>query len=478
MSNKTTKGLMLRSAEGVLVQTALFVLQLVLARILVPEDFGIVAILGTFISIANTMVNSGLSSALLQKKEITQTDICTVFYIELGVALVMYCVIFVAAPGIAAFYENEALTGYLRVSGLNVVLGGASSIQLTVSRYRLDFKPSLIASCAGVLAQAVTGITMALNGWGVWSLIMGNVLYYSVRSVVLIALVRWVPSLKFSYKSFKTMFSYSWKLFAGWMIGTLYQDVFSWIIGKKYDSTTLGYYSKGNSIPALINRVVTQVTTAVMFPSVAKHQDDIVQVKQQTRLMISISAALIMPIMAGVAGAADSLVYIILTEKWLPAVPVIQIMSIPLALNVLGNANMQSYNAIGRSDLFLRFEMIKRASTIVLVLICMNIDYYLMLAAIGVGGVIALTINAVYNRKLLGYSYGEYLADIVPYLVFSLALFVGVNALNMLQVSVIVRFVLQLMLCAAAYLTMIFTGALPAFREVRKMLLSIIKKKK
>lgn len=478
MNKKTTKGLMLRSVEGMLMQVAQFMLQIVLARILIPEDFGIVAILNTFINLANTMVNSGLSAALLQKKNLKEIEICTVFYIEFGVAVVMYAILFCVSPFIAVFYENSMLTIYLRVFAIAVVLGGATSMQLTMSRYRLDFRVGLIASVAGVTVQAIAGITMALNGCGVWSLIIPQVLYYAVRGFALIVQVRWIPSWKFSFESFKSMFSYSWKLFAGWMIGTLYQDVFAWIIGKRFDSSTLGYYSKGNSIPSIVNRVVTQVTTSVMFPTIAKNQDDLVLVKKQTRLMMSVSAAIVFPVMAGVAGAAETIVRVLLTDKWLPSVPVIQIMSIPLALNVIGNANIQSYNAIGRSDLFLRLEMIKRGATIILVLICMNIDYHVMLASIGVGGIIALVINGEYNKKILNYSLKEYWLDVIPYLFFAGVLFIFVNKMNDLNINIYLRLMIQIITCVILFLAMVLSGLLPAYKNIRVAVWDILKRKK
>ncbi len=478
MSSKTTKGLMLRSIEGVLMQIAQFALQIVLARILMPEDFGVVAILTTFVNLANTFVNSGLSQALLQKKEVGKADICTVFYIELGISLLMYGIIFGTAPLIARFYENEMLVPYLRTFALSVVFGGISSIQLTMSRFDLNFRPGLIASVCGVTVQATVGILLALNGFGTWSLVIAQVLYYAVRSVALIVQVRWIPSFIFSFASFKRLFSYSWKLFVGWMIGTLYHDVFSWIIGKKYDSATLGYYSKGNSIPSIVNRVVTQVTTSVMFPSLSKNQDDLSKIKEQTRLMISVSAALVLPVMAGIAGCADSIVRLLLTNKWLLAVPVVQLMCIPLALNVIGNANIQAFNAIGRSDLFMRLEMVKRGITIVLVLITMNIDYYLMLASIGVGGMVAIIINAIYNKKLLKYKYSEYTMDILPYVLVSVILFILTNAVNLLPLSVLGRFIAQLGVCAIIYLGMIVIGALPGFKSIKKILLNTIRNRK
>lgn len=478
MSSKTTKGLFLRSIEGVLMQVVSFVLQMVLARILVPEDFGVVAILGTFVSLANTFINNGLSSALLQRKEITQADICTVFYIDLGISFVMYALIFLAAPWIAVFYENPAITGYLRVFALTIVVGPFASIQLTVGRHRLDFFPSLVSNVAATAVQAVLGIYMALNGFGVWSLVISQLAGSATRSVCMVVLTRWMPTLEFSVASFKSMFSYSWKLFVGWLIGTLYQDAFSLIIGKAYDSHTLGCYSKGNSIPSIVNKVVTQVTGAVMLPSIAKNQDDKALVKRQTRQMLCVSAALVFPVMAGLAGAAESLVAVLLGEKWLDCVPVIQIMCIPLALNVISNANMQTFNALGRSDLFLKMEMIKRGTTIILVLISSAINYYLMLVCIAIGGAVSVIMNAFFDRKLLNYGIKEYLWDIIPYALGAIGLYFGVSLLNMVQMHICLRLGVQLVICAAVYFGLIFSGVLPGFAHIRSTLISALKRKK
>lgn len=477
-TNKTTKGLMLRSIEGVTTQLTSFLLQMILARILVPEDFGVVAILATFVNIANTMVNNGLGSALIQRKHIQHLDICTVFFIELGVGTLMYLLIFLIAPYVAEFYENPMITSYLRVFSLTILMTPFASIQITVGRYRLDFRPSLLANIAAVAVQAVVGVVMALNGFGVWALVISQVASYAVRAIMLVALTRWFPSLLFSWESFISLFSYSWKLFAGWMIGTLYQDAFSWIIGKSYDSQTLGYYTKGHSIPSMINRVVTQVTSAVMFPSLAKNQDDPAALKAQTRQMLSVSAAVVLMIMAGLAGTARSLIHVVLTDKWMGAVPVIQIMSIPLALNVINNANMQVFNALGRSDLFLKMEMVKRGLTIVLVLIFANINYYLMLASIGVGSIASVVVNTIHNRKLFGYRFGEYLKDLLPYVLCAAVLFAVTFCLDFVPMHVFLRLALQLTVCAGMFFGLIFSGALPAYKAIRNTLLGMLRKKK
>lgn len=478
MNKKTTKGLLLRSVEGVMMQVINFVLQMILARILIPEDFGIVAILTTFINLANTFINNGLSSALLQRKNITQEDICTVFYIDFGISLLMYGLIFAGAPLISRFYENPDITKYLRVFAISIVVGSVGSIQLTISRHRLDFFSSLMANVAAAAVHAAVGIGMALNGFGVWSLVISSVASAVMKAFVLTIMIRWMPSLKFSLQSFRSMFSYSWKLFVGWLIGTLYQDTFAWIIGKAYNSHTLGCYSKGNSIPAVVNKIATQVTGAVMFPAIAKNQDDMAVVKAQTRQMLATTAALIIPIMAGLAGAAKSLVTVLLTEKWLDCVPVIQIMCIPLALNVINNANMQTFNAIGRSDLFLKMEVVKRSTTIVAVIISIQIHYYAMLASIALGGLLSLVMNMIFSKKYLNYYIHEYLSDIIPYVLLSLGLFAAVLSMNWLGCAPFTRFLLQLGTCVAVYLGFIFSGILPAFKNIRTMILSILKKKK
>lgn len=474
---KTIKGLTLRSVEGVASQAISFLIQMVLARILMPEDFGVVAILSTFTNFANTLVNNGLTSALIQRKHIEKVDVCTVFYIELGIGILMYVLIFFAAPGIAVFYENTNLTVYLRIYALMVLCSPFSSIQLNMGRRNMNFIPSLVSTVASIVVQAVVGIVMALNGFGAWSLVLSQVASCVVRMILLTVMTRWMPALAFSFNSFKSLFSYSWKLFVGWLVGTLYQDAFAWIIGKSYDSRTLGCYTKGQSIPAVVNRIASQVVGAVMFPAIARNQDDKALVKRQTKQMIVVSAALILPVMAGLAGAARSLVAVLLTEKWLDCVPVIQIMCIPLALNVISNANMQTFNAMGWSDLFLKMELIKRGATILVVLICVNINYYLMLASVALGSVVSIVINAVFNSKRLGYGYREYLWDIVPYLICSLGLFLGVKALDMVQINLYVRFALQLGICVAVYLGLVFSGILPGFKAIRSTVLSLRKRK-
>lgn len=474
IENKTKRGLAWRSLEGFGLQATQLIIQFVLARILLPEDFGILNILNVFTNLANTFVMSGLSNALIQKKDADQIDYNTVYYIENGIAIIMYILIFIGAPFVSAYYGNPDLTLYLRVFSLVVLFGAQSSIQTTKLRKDMDFKSSFIANSIGILAYGSSGIVLAVKGFGVWSLVISQIIYRAVVFILLIHRAKWIPGFLFSLQRLKKLFSYSWKLFVGWLIGTLYQDAFSLIIGKVYDTATLGYYSKGNSIPTAVNRTITQITTAVMFPAISKIQEKKEKVKSQTRMMLSISAALVFPVMAGIAAVAKPLVVTLLTDKWLMAVPVIQIMSIPAAINVINNANMQSFNAIGRSDFFLYSEMIKRSITIVIVIVLAKVNFYLMLFSIVFMGLISLSINSFFNRKYLNYSNKEQIVDILPYIIYAAVFFMVIYVIQFLNLSYKITFAVQIISCVLLYGVSVWFIKLRAFQLLKKTIQSFI----
>ena len=476
--NKTTKGLMWKMGENVATQGMQFVIQMLLARILLPADFGIIGILNIFTNLANTLINNGLSSALLRKKEYDPQSYSTVFLVSLAISLVGYVAIFAGAPAIARFYENEALTQYLRVYTLTILVSAVTANCNTMLRCRMDFRGIFVANALGIFGQGICGIVMAMNGFGVWSLIFAQLVRHLIPAVVLMIFARWRPYLYFSFAILKDLFSYSWRLAVGWLIGTLYSDVFALIIGKQFSTETLGYYTKGHSIPAMVNRVLTQTISAVMFPSLAKDQHDLTVIKMRTRSMISISSGLILPVMAGIAACAPALVSVLLTDRWLPAVAVIQIACIPKAINVVNSANMQSINVIGRSDVFLYSEIIKRTLTVVLVLITSRIDFYLMLWSIAFMGLISMTVNMIANKKLMNYSFKEYLFDLLPYVAVSLLLFGGVYLLNLLQINIYAKLGLQLLACAVIYFAAIFLLPLPGYQKAKKIGRSMLSREK
>jgi len=474
MQEKIAKGLFWRSLEGLGVQGMQFFIQLFLARILMPEDFGVIAILNIFINLANTFVQNGLGAAILQKKNPEQVDYCTVFYVECGIAVLMYIIIFVTAPLIATFYDNEYITTYLRIFSLTIIFCALGSMQTTVLRRRLDFKSSFIANFVGIICQGFCGIGAALCGWGIWSIIISQIIYRIVTSFLLFIFARWIPALMFSFRHLVTLFSFSWKLFVGWLIGTLYNDLFALIIGKQYSERILGYYAKGQNLPYTLNRVIIQVTSAVMFPAIAKDQDDLSKVKNQTRNMITMSVALVFPMMSLLAVTSPSLIPVVLTDKWLGAVPIVQIFCIPAALNVVSNANMQTFNALGRSDVFLRLETIKRSLTILLVLVFSTIDFYLMLISIAFMSVVDLILNGYFNNKLIKYSIKEQLTDIIPGLCLAVGFFVVLSSFNYFFDNPYFILGIQLLIAACFYSYLVCFSKIGSFVKVRFALQSFL----
>ena len=475
--NKTTINIIWRSLHSIGTKGIEFIVQIILARLLMPEDFGILAILAIFSSLANTIVNNGLGTSLLQKKNATETDFSTVFFIELILSIFVYCLLFVLAPTIANYYENENITMYLRVYTLIVLMSPFSSIQTTVLRKTANFKTMFIANFVAIIFQAVSGLVLAYCGMGVWSLVISQLLYYFASSFLLCVLVRWKPTKKLSFNSFLNLFKFSWKMTIGWIIGTVYNDVFSLIVGKKYNSETLGYYSKAQTIPNTMNQIVTQVTSSVMFPEFSKIQDNTELTKERTRIMIAILSALLFPIMAGIAAAGNEIISILITDKWLPCVPMMQIMCIYFALSVINDANMQSITGIGRSDLFMIFEIIKRSIAIILVIFLSKINIYLMIWSVVFTTILSLAMNGIANKKLFKYKFSEYVFDIVPYLLYSILLFLIVYFVSKINANKYALFCLELGICIIYYIGLFTFSKLKGFKFIREIILKFLRKK-
>ncbi len=475
--NKTTEGLFWRSLESIGVHGMQAAVQLVLARLLLPEDFGIVALLNIFVSLANTLIQNGLGTGLLRKKDRSHRDYSTVFFVEFGASLLLYAVIFFSAPQIASFYGNPALTVYLRAFALTVVFSSISAIQTTLLRCKMDFKPSFIANFAGIIVQGAVGIGLAYAGFGVWSLILSQLAYRFVSMVLLTILAGFIPKLEFSAGTLKEIFSFSWKLLAGYLISSIYADVISLAIGKAYDEKTLGYYSKGITIPYILNRVVTQATTAVMLPAMTALRDDGEKLRDNTRGLISLSSALMLPVTAGIAAAAGPLIITLFTAKWEPSVHILQIMCISYAINVISNANMLSFNAAGRSDLFFICEAVKRTATVAVVIITAGISMDAVMWSVAGMGIVSLLINAVLNKKVLKYGFKDQLCDFLPYFAAAAVIFAAAYPINLSGLPQAAKLLLQIAVCAAIYLSLVFFVDKGAFAVIKKTIKDLLKKR-
>lgn len=433
-SNSIFSNFIWRFLERFGAQGITFVVSLVLARLLDPEVYGVLALVTVFTVLMEVFLDSGFGLALVQKKDADDLDFSTVFFFNIVFSLVLYLILFLAAPLIAAFYRLPELTALVRVMGLIIVISGVKNIQLAyVSRYML-FKKFFFSTIGGTVGAAVVGIAMAVCGFGVWALVAQILFNNLVGTIILWVTVPWRPQWAFSWKRFQTLFSFGWKLLASSLIATLYGNLHQLIIGKRYTTESLAFYNQGERLPSfLVNNIITAVDS-VMLPVMSKQQDEVLRVRELTRRSIQVTAYIMWPLMIGFAVCAEPLVCLVLTEKWFPCVPFLQICCLTYVLNPIHSINLNAVKALGRSDIQLKLEVIKRVIGLAALLVTMWFGPYAMaLSALGVS-VVSHFINSWPNKKLLNYSCMQQVWDMLPAVLLSMvmgAVVYGVNILNL-----------------------------------------------
>lgn len=448
------------------VQGIQFVLQIVLARILDPEHYGVLSLMIIFTNLANIFIQTGFNTALIQNKDVTEEDYSSVFCVSTLIAIVLYVVIFFAAPYIAAFYEMPDIVAPLRVLALMLIPGALNSVQLAKVSRDLEFRTVFTSNIVAIVLSGIVGIVVALLGGGLWALVAQSMLNVTLAAVVMLFTVKWRPRLVCNWGRIKILFSFGWKLLVSGLLDTLYQDIRSLVIGKKYDSETLGFYNRGKQFPQFIVNAVNGAVQSVMLPVMSAKQDDVSGVKQITRTSIMVSSYLMFPVMAGLAGVATPLIELLLTEKWLPCVPYLRIYCFTLAFYPVHSCNLQAINSMGRSDLFLKLEIIKKSIGICALMIAvLCFDSPIAIAMTG-----ALTtftscfINAYPNKKLIGYSYFEQMKDILPSFFAAIIMLVCVLLVGKLNLPIVVLLIVQVIVGVIVYFAISAMVKLEPFR--------------
>ena len=317
-----------------------FIVQIVLARLLLPKDFGAIAIITVFISLAQVFVQSGFSSALIQNKDVNEVDFSSVFYLSLAVAMLLYVVIYFSAPYVATFYTQPILVPVLRVLSITLIIGAFNSIQNAFVARNMLFKRLFLSSLGSITISGIIGIITAYNGWGVWALVLQQLTSHLMATAILFITVKWRPQLLFSFERVKVLFAYGSKLLASALIDTFYRDLRTLIIGRMYTPEMLGFYNRGQQFPNVIISNIDGSIQSVLLPTLSAHQDNIKKVKEMMRRAIVTSTFFIFPMMIGMAIVAEPLVKIVLTEKWLPTVPFLQVFCFTYALMPIHTSNL------------------------------------------------------------------------------------------------------------------------------------------
>ncbi len=478
--NSTGRAMGWKLLERFGVQGIQFVLQIILARLLSPEHYGVLSIMIIFTNLANVFVQSGFGTALIQKKEVDEKDYSSVFWVSFGIAGILYFALFLLSPVIASFYDMPEIVAPFRVLALMLFPGAFNSIQLAKVRRELNFKKVFLSNIAGILIAGAVGIAMAYAGKGIWALVAQTLLNICVTCFVMLVTVRWRPRLVCNIKRVGGLFSFGWKLLVSSLIDVLYQDIRSLVIGKKYDSGTLGYYNRGKQFPQFIINAINGSVSAVMLPAMSKEQDEKEKVKTLMRQSIIISSYIIFPMMIGLAVVATPLITLLLTEKWLPAVPYMQIYCFTLAFYPIHSCNLQAINAMGRSDVFLKLEIIKKTigiSALTIAVFCFHSP--IAIAMTGVFTTITSSfINSYPNKKLIDYSYFEQIKDLIPSLLLAGVMGMVVYVINFIGLSSIITILIQISVGIVVYVALSALFHLTGFEFIKNTIKQTLSKRR
>ncbi len=474
-SNSIGSGLAWSFAERITAQLVTTLVGILLARILEPEHYGLISIVNVLITFCNVFVSSGMSSALVQKKEISDRDYNTAFFISLGISLCAYLLLFFAAPLVASFYNLEELTAVIRVMGLRLPLAAVNNIQQAHVQREMTFKRFFIATLFGTVLSGFVGVFLAWRGAGVWALVAQYLTNTTVDTIVLFFVEKWFPKPNFSRKSAKKMFSFGWKVLATELVYTTEESIRGLVVGKACGSADLAYYDQGQKYPALLVNNLNTAINKVMLPAYSRSQDDLSALKAMLRRAISVGVFLLCPILIGFLAVARNFVLVILTEKWLPCVPMIQVFCVLYLTRPLESACHQALLAIGRSDIALRIMLLINVSALVLVLIAALGFHSVFLVAVAalLSGMISLIGFMNWTRKLLNYSLREQLQDLCPPLLCGVAMGAGVLAVGLLPLAPLPLLALQIVAGIALYVLLSKLAHLTAM----EYLLLLIKKR-
>ena len=454
LKNKAFSGMIWKFMERICAQVVSLIVSIVLARILMPDDYSIVSIVTIFFTFCNVFISGGLNTALIQKKDADVEDYSTVLHTSMFVALILYMVMFFLAPAIANLYSKQILIPVIRIMSLTFFINAFKSVLSAYTSSNLQFKKFFFSTIVGTIISAFVGIYMAINGYGAWALVAQQMTNSLLDTLILYLTTKYRIIFKVSFKKLKSLFSYGWKIFVSSIISVIYDQINPLIVGVKYTSKDLAYYSKGQSYPGLINSTISDTLQSVLFPIMSKVQDNKEMVLSVTRKYIKVASYVIFPMMIGLFSVSDIFVEVVLTEKWLPIVPYIQIFCFSYMLNIIQVGNLQAIKAIGRSDITLILEIVKKSFYLIIIILFVILSKNPIVLALSsiVCTVFATVVNTYPNRKLLGYKYKYQLNDLLPNLIISIIMGIVVYLIKYIQISKVLILILQVFIGIIVYI--------------------------
>lgn len=472
LKNKTLSGIFWSAIERLSLQGVQFVINIIMARLLVPSDYGMIGMLAIFLQISQAFVDSGFTNALIQRKDRTETDFSTVFYFNILIALIFYGILFTSAPAIARFYDMPKLINVTRVIALTLVINSLSAVHKTKLIINVNFKTQSKISLIAVVISGCLGVWMAYTGWGVWALVWQTILNSVLLTILFHCIVRWKPLLTFSVQSFKRLFSFGSKLLISGMIHTIYSNLYTIVIGRKFSAANLGYYTRAEQFAMFPSSNLNAIISRVIFPVLSTIQDDDEQLKNVYRKYIRLSSYIIFPLMVGLAVLAKPTIELLLTDKWSGVIILLQILCFDWMFDHLSMINLNLLYVKGRSDLALRLELVKKIIAIAILLYSIYFGVIGMCLGRVLYSLIATYLNTYYTNKIIGIDFFNQMREILPSLLLTLIMGICIYCIRYLNLSNFNYLIIGIISGMLFYLFMSIIFKLKSY----KLLLQLIKK--
>ncbi len=477
LKHKTVKGVGWSFVDNIANSGITFLVGLVLARILTPAEYGVMAMVTIFIAISNSIVDSGFSNALIRKMKIERVDYNTVFYFNLVVSLFLYLVLFLCAPAISSFFKEPILVDVMRVIGWILVINALAIIPRTILVRNVDFKTQTKVSLISSILSGAIGIGMALTGFGVWSLVGQQLSRQLLNTMFLWFFCRWRPVWEFSVQSFKELFGFGSKLMLSGLLNTIYNDIYSLVIGRCYSAADLGQYTRASQFNTIFSSNLTTVVQRVSYPVLSSIQNEEDRLREAYRRVIKVTMLVAFACMLGLAAVAKPLLVLLIGEKWLPAVYFLQIICFSGMLYPLHAINLNILQVKGRSDLFLKLEIIKKIIATIPIVIGIFWGIELMLWGSVCSSFIAFFLNSYYSAPLIGYPTSRQIKDVTPTLGISFGVAAVMWSLSLLSISYYVMLPLQCVVGLLLAFLIYERTKLPEYMEIRQLLLGVLRKR-
>lgn len=450
IKNRAFSGFIWKFMEKAGVQVLQIVIQIILARLLLPEDYGLIGLLTIFIAVSDIFIQYGFSTGLIQKKEVSEEHLSSVFYVNMAMSFVLYIVLYFCAPFVAKFYHEEELISLLRVLSLVLIIGASFTVHNAILSRNLEYKKSFFRNILNLVTQGIVGIAMALNGFGVWSLVYSKLAGTLVGALVMYVTVRWYPKRVFSYDAVKSIFSFSSKLLGSYLLNCVYNNIHTIIIGRFFTKTDLGFYQRGQQIPQASISAIDGSLTEVLYAATSRIQDDLSKVKSGLRRSLKTSMFISLPILLGLFAIADTLTVVLLTEKWNGSIPFMRLACIMCCFYPL-SARTQALNAIGKSGTTFKVNLISKGLTVLFMLLFIPLGIYAIMSATILAYSIVFFVEQYFVKKYIDYSTGELFKDLFITLMSTIIMAVAVYSVGLLFDNIYVRLIAQILIGIASY---------------------------